>query len=94
MMNLFIPIKSIRNKRVVNLKKVAFINVFNIALVLVSCNKSDCNCTNPWDINTTYIEDDLVSHNQKCWIAIAQGKGIEPAPWLYNGNDIWEECNH
>ena len=61
-----------------------FINLF-------SCKK-DCNCTQNWDINITYTKDDLVNYNGKCWVAIAQGKGIEPGPWFENGNDIWEEC--
>lgn len=93
MMNLWSPLKSLRNKPMVFLKKATFTTVLSIGLVLISCNKNDCNCTNAWDSNTTYIENDLVSHNQKCWIALAQGKGIEPGPWLQNGNDIWEECN-
>jgi len=33
-----------------------------------------------------------VSHDGKCWVAVAQGRGIEPGPWMQNGNDIWELC--
>lgn len=91
-MILNIPLRLSRNKHKSILNKLKYKYLFSITLMFTSCSKSDCNCTNPWDINTTYFEDDLVSHNQKCWIAIAQGKGIEPGPWLYNGNDIWVEC--
>ena len=67
-----------------------------IALLFVgsvsSCQKK-CECTENWDSSTTYIKNDMVSYDGKCWKATAQGRGIVPGPWLQNGNDIWEICN-
>mgnify|MGYP000094000431 FL=1 len=45
-----------------------------------------------WDPEVTYVRDDLVNYDGKCWKAEAQGRGIIPGPWLENGNDIWKEC--
>lgn len=58
---------------------------------IISCGNS-CDCNQNWDSTLIYVQDDIVSYDGKCWIAISQGKGIEPGPWLENGNDIWEEC--
>lgn len=62
-------------------------------LVLISCNKEpECNCVNDFDETITYVENDFVFHDGTCWRAEAQGRGIEPGPWLQNGNDIWRAC--
>ncbi len=75
------------------MKKANFKIVFSIILIITSCVKKNCNCTVTWDSSITYVKNDLVSYNQKCWIAQGQGKGIEPGPWLQNSNDIWVECS-
>ena len=65
--------------------------ISSITVLLSSCQKK-CDCTQNWDSSITYVNDDLVSHDGKCWVAVAQGRGIEPGPWMQNGNDIWELC--
>lgn len=71
---------------------IKYIIILSITLIFSACGQ-DCNCTEDWDENITYVKDDLVNHDGKCWIAVAQGRGIVPGPWLENGNDIWEECD-
>lgn len=66
-------------------------SLFSLSL-LYSCNK-DCNCTSSWSSTQTYSKGDLVSWNGTCYKAVAQGRGIEPGPWMQNGNDIWEVCS-
>jgi hypothetical protein len=72
------------------MKKIVF--VFLI-LILNSCKNNSCNCTEQWDITVSYTEGRIVSYNDTCWIAIHNGKGIIPGPWLENGNDIWQVCD-
>ena len=73
------------------------INIRTIVLLalttfLISCG-NDCNCEEDWDQSIRYFSDDLVFHNDTCWVAVAAGRGIEPGPYLQgNGNDIWVEC--
>lgn len=62
-----------------------------ISIIAYSCNQN-CECNEEWDSTITYVKDDIVNHDGKCWTAVAQGRGIVPGPWLENGNDIWEEC--
>ncbi len=73
------------------MKNLLFVLALVFGIFTTSCNKK-CNCNQSWDSTVTYYKNDLVSYNGQCWIAVAQGKGIEPGPWLQNGNDIWEEC--
>ena len=68
-----------------------FVILILLTFSFISCNKS-CDCKETWDTDITYSKDDLVSYDGQCWVAITQGKGIIPGPWLENGNDIWEEC--
>lgn len=72
------------------LKKV-FLILLIITTLLTSCN-NDCNCSEDWDASLRYFPDDLVLHNDTCWISIGTGTGIDPGPWLQNGNDIWIPC--
>ena len=76
----------------INMRKLLFILSIVVSTFNTSCQK-DCACSESWDSNLTYVKNELVSYNGKCWIASAQGRGIETGPWLQNGNDIWEECN-
>lgn len=66
---------------------------FIICIIAIpSCSKK-CNCKNDWqDYPVLYHEGDKVWYHDTCWIAIAQGWGIEPGPWQQNGNDIWKPC--
>ena len=75
------------------MRKVLFILTLVINIFIASCQKK-CDCSQSWDSSLTYVKNDLVSYDGKCWEAVAQGRGIEPGPWLQNGNDIWEECNN
>ena len=70
-----------------------FTLILVICIFIISCEKK-CDCNQSWDSSLTYVKNDLVSYDGKCWKAVAQGRGIEPGPWLQNGNDIWEECNN
>ena len=70
-----------------------FILILVISTFSNSCKKK-CDCNKSWDSSVTYYKNDLVLYDGKCWIALAQGKAIEPGPWLQNGNDIWEECKN
>jgi hypothetical protein len=74
------------------MKKILFCLIIGVGLFTVSCSKK-CNCSENWDSTTTYVEDDLVLYDGKCWKALAQGRGIVPGPWQQNGNDIWKECS-
>lgn len=62
-----------------------------ITAILTSCN-DNCNCSEEWDVNIQYLKDDMVSYEGTCWVAIAGGWGVEPGPYLEDGNDIWFEC--
>ena len=75
------------------MRKVLFILPLVISIFITSCQKK-CDCSQSWESSLTYVKNDLVSYDGKCWKAVAQGRGIEPGPWLQNGNDIWEECNN
>jgi len=70
---------------------IAFNLIIALSFFTISCKKK-CDCTQAWDSSITYVKDDLVTYDSKCWKAVAQGRAIEPGPWLHNGNDIWEEC--
>ena len=74
------------------MRNTLFLLIILSAIINTSCQKK-CDCSENWDSNLTYVKNDLVLYNDKCWEAIGQGRGIEPGPWLENGNDIWEECN-
>lgn len=70
---------------------------FIIALILSlsSCASNDrCDCTqdDAFDKMELYVSDDIVYYSGDCYIAVEQGKGIVPGPWLENGNDIWKLC--
>lgn len=71
-------------------KKILALSII-ISVFTISC-KNECDCTQDWDSSLQYSKSDLVSYDGKCWRAIAGGRGIEPGPWLENGNDIWEVC--
>lgn len=62
-----------------------------LTVFLIGC-KDKCDCNEGWDNNIQYLIDEKVSHNGKCWIAVLGGRGIEPGPFLENGNDVWIEC--
>ncbi len=70
-----------------------FLILLSTTLLFTSCKKA-CNCSETWDNDKTYVKNDLVLHDGTCWKSKAQGKGIEPGPWLENGNDIWKECEN
>jgi len=61
------------------------------AASLTSC-KNDCNCSENWEASIRYSTGDLVFHNDTCWICRGGGRGIEPGPFLENGNDVWFQC--
>lgn len=63
-----------------------------VFITFLSSCKNDCNCSENWDDSRQYLIDEKVSHNGKCWIAVLGGRGIEPGPFLENGNDVWIEC--
>jgi len=73
------------------MRSILFVLIIVISIFTASCQKK-CDCTQSWDSSFTYVKNDLVSYDGTCWKAAAQGRGIEPGPWLQNGNDIWEEC--
>lgn len=68
-----------------------------IGTLIISCKKNNlekhCDCYNasPWDSTKVYNRKDIVSYDNKCWVANTQGKA-KPGPWLQNGNDVWKEC--
>ncbi len=66
--------------------------VIVIGLLHFSACKKHCRCDLIWDPSVTYVSGNSVSYNNKCYVAIAQGRGIVPGPWMQNGNDIWKEC--
>ena len=74
------------------MKKPFLAITFLLGTLAISCNQT-CDCSEPWDETVTYVKNESVSHNGQCWEAVAQGRGLEPGPWLQNGNDIWEECD-
>ncbi len=74
----------------IRIKKVLIVLLIFTAL-FTSCN-NDCNCSEDWEEDTLYFTDDLVFHNDTCWICRGGGRRIEPGPFLQNGNDIWFEC--
>ncbi len=61
-------------------------------LLITSCQKSKCNSTEEWIPTVTYAVNEIVWYNDTCWVAINQGRGIEPGPWLQNENDVWMPC--
>ena len=75
------------------MRKVVFILILVISIFITSCQKK-CDCSQSWDSSLTYVKNDLVSYDGKCWKSVAQGRDIQPGPWLQNGNDTWEECNN
>lgn len=62
-----------------------------VFFILNSC-KDQCEYTEEWDDSTTYVRGESVTYSGECYIAVNQGRGIIPGPWLENGNDIWELC--
>jgi hypothetical protein len=74
------------------MKNIALYLLIILTAGLGSCRKR-CDCTRKWDRKETYVRGDLVSHKGRCWEAREQGSGIEPGPWMHNGNDIWVECD-
>lgn len=78
-------------KKPENMRKTLSAIAIAICLFAFSCKKK-CDCSKIWDSSVTYVKNDMVSYDGKCWKAVGQGKGIIPGPWLQNGNDIWEEC--
>ncbi len=69
-----------------------FFALLVIISFLHSCN-NNCDCSEEWDSSITYVIDDLVSHNDTCWVSKGRGRGVKPGPWLENGNDIWLVCD-
>lgn len=74
------------------MRKLMILTIGITGLALLGACRKKCNCSQIWDADTTYVKKDLVYFEGKCWIAKAQGRGIEPGPWLENGNDIWVIC--
>lgn len=73
------------------MKSIKYLVLLFLISLFYSCSDS-CDCNQDWDPDITYVSNDKVAYDGKCWIAVAQGRGITPGPWLQNGNDIWEEC--
>lgn len=69
--------------------KLILIGVISL-VIFTSCNRCDCN--EEYNDQITYKKGNKVLYQGVCYKAIHQGNGIEPGPWLENGNDIWEIC--
>lgn len=77
-----------------SIKKIAIATLIFVSTIsLTSCNKKcKCDSSNQWNAVRLYSPQEISLHNGICWTCVKENRGVEPGPWLQNGNDSWQEC--